>query len=95
MQTLPLLHRTCKFLFAVLKDEIRRVEAQSSTVELFVALFLREADRVDAFFVPELDDTLSHTELLVQRAADYSASDIACLSGLRSLSEALTSLTRK
>lgn len=62
---------------------------------MFAALFLREADRVDAFFVPELNDALTHTELLVQRAADYSTSDIACLSGLRSLSEALKSLIRK
>ncbi len=80
---------------SVLKDEIRRVEVGLSSTDDFVRAFLAEADRVDAFFKPEFQDALDHTDLLVQRAADYAGSDIACVSGLASLSEALASIVRK
>jgi len=71
------------------------VEVGLASTDDFISRFLDEADRVDAFFEPELNDALAHTDLLVQRAADYSSSDIACASGLRSLSEALASIVRK
>ncbi|KAA0176034.1 hypothetical protein FNF27_02426 [Cafeteria roenbergensis] len=81
--------------YKLLKDEIRRVEVGLSSTDDFVRAFLAEADRVDAFFKPEFQDALDHTDLLVQRAADYAGSDIACVSGLASLSEALASIVRK